>query len=104
MYLPKTYKAFSDKFPEVVEAYKELGKSCRGSGPLTEKYQHVIKLGIAMGVNSRGGVMSAVRKALASGATPEEIHQAILLSMTTTGFPNMIAAMGWADEVLDKQA
>jgi hypothetical protein len=23
-----------------------------------------------------------------------------LLSLTTTGFPNMIAAMGWIDEVL----
>ena len=47
--------------------------------------------------------MSAVRKALASQASPEEINHAILLSITTTGFPNMIAAMGWAQEVLDKQ-
>ncbi len=47
--------------------------------------------------------MSAVRKALASGATPDEIVHAILLSLTTTGFPNMIAALGWANEVLEKQ-
>ena len=47
--------------------------------------------------------MSAVRKALASQATEDEIRHAILLSITTTGFPNMIAAMGWAQEVLDKQ-
>jgi len=29
--------------------------------------------------------------------------ESVLLSITTTGFPNMIAAMGWAQEVLDKQ-
>ena len=46
--------------------------------------------------------MSSTRKALAAGATAKEIHHAILLSLTTVGFPAMIAAMGWADEVLEK--
>ncbi len=102
MYLPKTYENFSEKFPEVLKHYKELGKSCRESGPLKEKCQDLIKLGLAIGANSRGGVMSSVRKAVTSGSTPEEITQAVLLSLTTTGFPNMIAAMGWTNEVLDK--
>ena len=98
MYLPKTYENFSEKFPEVLKNYQELGKSCREAGPLEEKCQDLIKLGIAVGANSRGSVMSSVRKALASGATPEEI----ILSLTTTGFPNMIAALGWVNEVLEK--
>jgi len=46
--------------------------------------------------------MSSTRKALASGAVPDEIGHSVLLSLTTTGFPNMIAAMGWANEVLEK--
>ncbi len=103
MYLPKTYENFSEKYPEVLRQYQELGKSCRETGPLEYKYQDLVKLGIAVGANSRGAVMSAVRKALASGATPDEIVHAVLLSLTTTGFPNMIAALGWADEVLEKQ-
>lgn len=44
--------------------------------------------------------MSHTRKALDSGASAEEIAHAVLLSLTTTGFPNMIAALGWVDEVL----
>ena len=103
MYLPKTYQNFADKFPEVLKRYQQLGKSCRESGTLKEKCQDLIKLGIAIGANSRGAVMSSVRKALASGSTPEEITQAVLLSLTTTGFPNMIAALGWVEEVLEKQ-
>ena len=103
MYLPKTFENFSKNYPEIVEHYDKLGRICRNAGPLDNKSQDLIKLGIAIGVNSRGAVMSAVRKALASQASPEEINHAILLSITTTGFPNMIAAMGWVQEVLDKQ-
>jgi len=104
MYLPKTYENFTSKFPEVFEDYSKLGITTREAGPLDKKDQDLIKLGISIGANSRGGVMSHTRKALESGATPEEITHAVLLSLTTTGFPNMIAAMGWVDEVLDKQS
>ncbi|MGD8262167.1 MAG: carboxymuconolactone decarboxylase family protein [Desulfobacterales bacterium] len=100
MYLPKIYEKFSDKFPDVFKDYKQLGQTCRAAGPLDPKCQDLVKLGIAVGANSRGGVMSHTRKALESGSTPEEIAHAVLLALTTTGFPNMIAALGWVDEVL----
>ena len=102
MYLPNVYQNFAEKFPEVFKTYNQLGKSCRESGPLNAKAQCLIKLGIAMGCNSRGGVMSHTRKALAAGATPDEIYHAILLSLTTIGFPNMMAAMGWVNEVIEE--
>ena len=103
MYLPKTYENFADRFSEIMKDYQQLGKTCRETGPLGQKNQDLIKLGIAIGANSRGAVMSSVRKALASGSTPEEITHAVLLSLTTTGFPNMIAALGWVNEVLDQE-
>lgn len=101
MYLPGIYEKFSDKFPEVFAQYTKLGVACREAGPIDQKHQDLIKLGIAIGTNSRGGVMSHTRKALASGAAPEEINHVVLLALTTTGFPNMIAALGWVKEVLD---
>ena len=100
MYLPKIYEKFSSKFPEVFKDYQQLGKTCRESGPLEEKYQNLANLGIAIGASSRGAVMSQTRKALESGASQEEIVHVVLLSLTTIGFPNMIAALGWVDEVL----
>ncbi len=103
MYLPESYKSFSGKYPDVLESFKHLGKTCRECGPLKDKELELAKLGISVGVNSRGAVMSAVRKALSKGITRDEIQQVILLSITTNGFPNMIAAMGWANEVLEKQ-
>jgi alkylhydroperoxidase/carboxymuconolactone decarboxylase family protein YurZ len=101
MYLPKVYKNFKESYPKVFKDYKQLGKSTRDAGPLDEKTQNLIKLGISVGVNSRGGVMSSTRKAIAAGVSPKEIEHAVLLALTTTGFPNMIAALNWAHEVLD---
>jgi alkylhydroperoxidase/carboxymuconolactone decarboxylase family protein YurZ len=102
VYLPKVYEKFSGKYPEVFKKYKQLGQTCRAAGPLDQKCQDLVKLGIAIGANSRGAVMSSTRKALKSGATREEIAHAVLLSLTTTGFPNMIAALQWVDAVLDE--
>lgn len=101
MYLPKPFENFSKQFPKIKKQVQQLGKSCREAGPLDAKQQELVKLGIAIGVNSRGGVRSAVRKALAAGAAREEIEHALLLSTTTIGFPLMIAALEWAAEVLD---
>jgi alkylhydroperoxidase/carboxymuconolactone decarboxylase family protein YurZ len=101
VYLPKIYKKFSDKFPKVFKDFQQLGKTCRENGPLEPKYQDLVNLGIAMGANSRGAVMSQTRKALESGASKEEITHVVLLSLTTIGFPNMIAAMGWVEEVFE---
>lgn len=103
MYLPQIYKSFTKEFPEVFESYQKLGQTCRQAGPLEMKTQELVKLGIAMGTGSRGGVMSAVRKAVKAGASREEITHAILLAITTNGFPKMIAALGWADEVLNSE-
>ena len=102
MYLPKAYENFSKDYPSVLEAYRNLGKVCREAGPLDEKTQEMVKLGISIGAASRGTVMSSTRKALAAGASKEEIIHAVLLAVSTTGFPNMVAALGWVNEVLAK--
>jgi 4-carboxymuconolactone decarboxylase len=103
-YLPKIFQSFSERYPDVLASYQELAKACRNAGPMDEKIQELIMLGIAVGANSRGGVMSHTRKALDVGASPDEILQVVVLSLTPTGFPNMIAAMGWVKEVLEKGA
>ena len=103
MYLPKKYTDFRNKYEDVFIQYQALGKICRESGPLNDKIQSLVKLGIAIGSNSRGGVMSHTRKALKAGATPEEIGHTGLMALTTIGFPNMISSMAWINEVLENQ-
>ena len=101
-YLPDIYKEFKQQFPEITKAYDDLAVKCHGWGPLEEKTRRLIKLGVAIGLNSEGGVRSHARRALEEGITPDELRHAVLLAFTTAGFPTMIVAMKWVDRVIEK--
>ncbi len=102
-YLPEIYKDFRKHFPEISESYAKLAVSCNEEGPLDEKTRELVKLGIALGLSSEGAIKSHARRALEAGATAEDIRHAVLLTLTTAGFPAMIAAIKWMDEVLENQ-
>jgi len=101
-YLPNIYKEFQQQFPEISKAYDELALKCHSWGPLDAKTRRLIKLGIAIGLSSEGGVRSHARRALVEGTTVNELRHAVLMAFTTVGFPTMIAAMKWVDEVIQK--
>ncbi len=101
-YLPDVYKEFQGQFPDIAKAYDELALKCHHWGPLDEKTRRLVKLGIAIGLNSEGGVRSHARRALEEDITADEIRHAVLLAFTTAGFPTMIAAMKWVDKVIEK--
>lgn len=102
-YLPGVYKNFENRYPGVKEAFDALGAAEHASGPLGEKERRLVKLGIAVGAESEGAVRSHVRKLLGIGASEEEILHAIVLSLTTIGFPATNAALSWAEEVLTEE-
>ena len=103
-YLPEIYQHFERRYPTVKEAFDALGAAEHEAGPLDDKERRLIKLGIAVGAESEGGVRSHVRKLLGVGASEEEILHAIVLALTTIGFPATNAALGWAEEVLGEEA
>lgn len=99
---PKPYQKFKKEFPAIVEAYERLGEACHWHGPLDPKTRELIKIGIALGAGLESATRSHVRRSLEAGATPEEIHHATLLATTTIGFPSMMRAMTWVNDVLEK--
>ena len=102
-YLPGVYREFQQQFPELAGTHDELALKCHQWGPLDEKTRRLVKLGIAIGMNSEGAVRSHARQALAEGISADELRHAVLLAFTTLGFPVMIAAMKWVKEVIEKQ-
>lgn len=103
--LPGRFLQFQKSYPEVFEAYERLGTTAIGAGPLSKRDTALIKLGIAAGARMEGAVHSHCRRALEAGISAEEIRHAILLSVTTLGFPSMMALLSWVDDVLsDKDA
>jgi 4-carboxymuconolactone decarboxylase len=100
-HLPRVYTDFRARFPDVARAQDRLAETLDAAGPLDDRTARLVKLGIAIGAQADGAVRSNVRKALAAGATSAEIEQVVVLSLTTRGFPALIAAWGWVREVLD---
>ena len=101
--VPVRFQEFVKKYPKIATAYESLAGECRRSGPLSERDQALVKLGIAEGSQTEGSVHSHVRKALDIGLQPDEIRHAILLAVTSIGFPKMMASLTWAEDILNEE-
>jgi len=99
-HLPDVYRGFRDDYPAVATALDGLGEATDDAVTLDERTARLVKLGLAVGVQAEGAVKSNARKALAAGASAEEVRQVGILAITTCGFPAAIAGIGWIDEVL----
>lgn len=97
---PKHYQRLQKRFPEVLAAVENLGSTIRTAGPLDNKTAELIQLGVAAAAGSIGSVHSHARRALKAGATEEELEHALVLLISTIGFPKVAAALAWVQETL----
>ena len=100
---PRHYSGVMAEHPKLAEALEGLGKAARKAGPLNAKTAHLIQLAAAASIRSEGSVHSHTKRALAAGARPEEIVHALLLLISTIGFPTVAAALSWVGDVLKKK-
>ncbi|MDM8349226.1 carboxymuconolactone decarboxylase family protein [Pseudomonas sp. sp1636] len=98
----ETYQRFRKQHPDYFDAVEALGKAVRNAGPLEQQVVQLVQLGAAAAIRSEGAVHSHVRRALEAGVTPEQIHHALLSLTSTIGFPTVVAALSWADDVMGK--
>ena len=101
---PEFYLQMKKDHPELVSAYESLGKAARDAGPLDAQTQALVRLGLSIGSGMEGSTHSSTRKALDAGCGEEQIRQAVLLAVTTLGFPSMMRARAWVEDVLSKNA
>lgn len=101
--LPKAVNDFRKRHPEIWKAFNELAERCHEAGPLDEKSRRLVKLALCIGAGLEGGTHSAVRNALKSGVTPEEMDQVAILAISTLGLPAATRAMTWIDDISRKK-
>lgn len=101
--IPKSYQAMRQQYPQMMQAYEEFGEATRNAGPLTPKEVALIKLAISIGAGLEGGAKSHARKALEAGCTREELKHVVILSAPSLGFPTMMRARSWVNEVIDNE-
>jgi 4-carboxymuconolactone decarboxylase len=97
---PKTYTEFIRRFPKLDVAWRAMADA-ETDGPLDERAQRLIKLGISIGAMREGAVHSNVRKALALGVSEEEIMQIVALAASNLGMPSTVAVYTWVRDVFD---
>jgi len=99
-HVPRAFAGLQQRYPELMKASEAVGHAARRAGPLDEKQIQLIQLAASAAIRSEGAVHSHVRRALAAGASTDEVRHALIVLGSTIGFPTAIAAMSWADDVL----
>ncbi|WP_228719964.1 carboxymuconolactone decarboxylase family protein [Methylococcus geothermalis] len=102
--LPKNYVLLQKEYPGFMAAVERLGAVLKEQGPIDDKTAHLVQLAAAVAIHSEGSVHSHVRRALAAGASHEEINHAIILLTSTIGFPTVSAALSWAQAIVGEGA
>lgn len=100
---PKQYQKTHERYPDFINSVASLGKAAKNAGPIDEKTAQLVQLAAAAAIRAEGSVHSHTRRAMDAGATADEIHHALILLTNTIGFPNVMAALSWADDVIESK-
>ena len=101
--VPEHFQTLKQRFPEVIASSEELGKTAKKAGPIDEKTVHLLQMAAATAIRSHGAVRSHARRALEAGASTQELYHAVLVLISTLGFPVIAAAVGWIDDVVETE-
>lgn len=99
---PGFYQRLVEQYPDYMDAVERLGATASAAGPLDDLTLQLVQLGAAAAERSEGAVHSHTRRALAAGASPAAIRHALVSLTSTIGFPNVTAALSWADDQLQR--
>lgn len=102
--LPKFYQQFKRDHAKMWQAFDQLGAAVAEEGPLDAKTRELVKLGMSAANKSETGVQSHTHRALEAGASQAEVEHAVLLGITTLGFPTMMMALCWARAAMDNHS
>ena len=80
----------SGEVPETMRAFTVLHKQATADGALDRKTKELIALGMALSINCFGCVAYHVKQALESGASREEILEAIGVAVMMGGGPAVV--------------
>lgn len=101
--IPKRYLRMHAEYPELMRAYESLGEAARQAGPLSDREVALVKLAISIGAGLEGAAHSHCRKATEAGCSPEDLRHVALLATPTLGFPAMMRAKGWVQDVVGEE-
>jgi AhpD family alkylhydroperoxidase len=97
----KQYLRIKERYPDFINAVESLGTTIKQEGPIDNKTAQLIQLAAAASIRSEGAIHSHTKRAISAGANTDEIYHTLILLTSTIGFPNVMAALSWADDVIE---
>jgi AhpD family alkylhydroperoxidase len=98
---PSAIDAIKAVSGDAAQGFGALRRAIDESGPLEPKYRELINIAAFAAARIEGGLKTHTGRALDAGATPEEVHQALLLTFgSVLGIAPVTDALRWADEVI----
>jgi AhpD family alkylhydroperoxidase len=89
---------------DVAQGFGSLRRAVEEAGPIPPKYRELINIAAFAAARIESGLKTHTGRALDAGATPEEIHQALLLTFgSCNGIGPTTDALYWADEVINSR-
>lgn len=88
--MQKLIGELSGNLPGTMRAFTGLHKQATADGALDRKTKELIALGMALSINCRGCVAYHVKQALESGASREEILEAVGVAVMMGGGPAVV--------------
>jgi AhpD family alkylhydroperoxidase len=83
-------KAMRELVPEVFSGYVQMSRAAMGDGSLTAKHKELIALAIAATRECDGCIAAHARKAAGSGASREEVAEAMGVVIMMNGGPGTV--------------
>jgi len=100
--IPRRYQMMHKSHPALMQTYEAFGQAVREAGPLSDREVSLVKLAISIGAALEGAAHSHCRKSLEAGCTPDDLRHVAILSAPTIGFPAMMRAKSWVEDVISK--
>ncbi len=88
----EVYTVFKAEFPELSERIDATSHALRTHGPLDERTSDLVKLAAAAASGHQRALETHLTAAREAGVSEAEITHALLLLITTCGFPTFMEA------------
>lgn len=93
----------NETLPNVVEAYNAFTAACFADGQLSRKHKQLVALGIALLANNEVCTVYHATEAVAAGAAPQEVLEAVAVAAAVGGGHSMSQGVTRVQQVLEKQ-
>ncbi len=89
------------EIPDTMKGFGQLNSGANKEGAVSLKNKELISLGISISIRCEGCIRAHVNGAIKAGASREEMHEAIAVSIVMSGGPGTVYG-AMAHDVIDE--